>query len=661
MDETVTRRLVASRALRHDALVAALEEDGSVCERYDRLSEVPPAPAGPAVQILLLDEEFAFGGWPIEVLSAFVRESGVVILLLPEGGEEALSGIPPEIVWAEIEEPYRHRTLRRIIESAYLYLNSRRETARVITELDAYSRKLQELNRIGVALSTERNHDDLLDLILRKCREVTQADAGSLYLVDESPEKEKILRFKLSQNDSFNLSYKEFTMPISRSSIAGYVALSGISLNLSDVYNLPPGAAYSFNRDLDEKNGYRTKSMLVVPMKNRSNETIGIVQLINRKRQWDFILKDAAAMEGGVVPFDSWSEELVNSLASQAAVALENNILYRNIHDLFEGFVNASVTAIESRDPTTSGHSARVAALTVGLAEALDRSDDPLFRDLSFSRDQIKEIRYASLLHDFGKVGVREEVLVKAKKLYPWHLDLIKGRFEYVRMAAEAEFASGRLEALLSRGKEVYLEENPELTRAFEDRIAILERYLKVVLDANEPTVLEDGNFAVLLEIAQQTFPGWDGAMRQLLTPEEVGYLSIRRGSLDATERLEIESHVTHTFRFLSQIPWTSELKDVPRIAYAHHEKLNGSGYPNRRNAKEIPIQSRIMTISDIYDALTASDRPYKKAVPLDRALSILELEAKDGNIDRALLDVFIAARIFDVTREGTTSALPVA
>ena len=642
-------------------MLAALEEDGVVCERYDRLADLPPAPAGASLQILLLDAEFAFGGWPIEVLSAFVRESGVVILLLPEGGEEALGGFPPEIVWAEIEEPYRHRMLRRTIESAYLYLNSRQETARVINELDAYSRKLQELNRIGVALSTERNHDDLLDLILRKCREVTQADAGSLYLVEESAEKEKILRFKLSQNDSFNLSYKEFTMPISRSSIAGYVALSGISLNLSDVYHLPPGAAYSFNHDLDEKNGYRTKSMLVVPMKNRSNETIGIVQLINRKKQWDFILKDAAAAEGGVVPFDSWSEELVNSLASQAAVALENNILYRSIHDLFDGFVNASVTAIESRDPTTSGHSARVAALTVGLAEALDRSEDPPFRDLSFSRDQIKEIRYASLLHDFGKVGVREEVLVKAKKLYPWHLDLIKGRFEYVCKAAKAEFASRRLETLLSRGMEGYLEENPDMTRAFEDRLEALERYLKVVLDANEPTVLEDGNFAILLEIAQQTFLGEDGGVRQLLTPEEVGYLSIRRGSLDATERLEIESHVTHTFRFLSQIPWTSELKDVPKIAYAHHEKLNGSGYPNRRNSKEIPIQSRIMTISDIYDALTASDRPYKKAVPLDRALSILELEAKDGNIDRALLDVFIAARIFDLTRDGTTSALPVA
>lgn len=654
------KRLIASRHPRHDAVLAAFTAEGVHCERIDDLKTRPAGGEGVA-QILLLDTDLARHGVTIEDLSAFLRDNGVIVALHPQGDPDPLAEVPAELVWADLEEPCKLRTLKRTVESAYLYLNSRLETARVISELDAYSRKLQELNRIGVALSTERDHDALLDLILRKCREVTQADAGSLYLAEETPDREKILRFKLSQNDSFNLSYREFTMPVSRASIAGYVALSGISLNLSDVYHLPPGAAYRFDRAWDEKTGYRTKSMLIVPMKNRSNETIGIVQLINRKKRWETVLTDPATVEDQVVQFDSWSEELVSGLSSQAAVALENNILYNNIHELFEGFVKASVTAIESRDPTTSGHSARVAALTVGLAEVVDRLKHGRFRDVYFSRDQLKEIRYASLLHDFGKVGVREEVLIKAKKLYPSHLELIIGRFEYVRKALEADMTRKQLDLLLARGREEFLAARPELDRSLRDELEELDRYLKVVVEANEPTVLEDGNFATILAIAQRTYQDLHGNSRNLLTPTEVGYLSIRRGSLDAKERLEIESHVTHTYRFLSQIPWTSELKGVPEIAYAHHEKLNGSGYPNRRNSKEIPIQSKIMTISDIYDALTASDRPYKKAVPLDRALDILDDEVKSGNVDAELLVVFKEAKVFELTREGTPVDLGVA
>lgn len=654
MDDPAEKRFLASTGLEHDELVAALTTEGVHCERIGHLAEALESRARGIPRILLLDPGLVAGADNVvETLSSFLRDSGVLIALHPAGQEWVYDGIPGELIWAYETQPYNLRNLKRTIASAYLYLNSRLETARVISELDAYSRKLQELNRIGVALSTERDHDALLDLILRKCREVTQADAGSLYLVEDTPHKEKILRFKLSQNDSFNLSYKEFTMPISRGSIAGYVALSGISLNLSDVYHLPPGAAYRFDRNWDQKTGYRTKSMLVVPMKNRSNETIGIVQLINRKKNWEAILLDEKVVEDQVVPFDSWSEELVNSLASQAAVALENNILYKNIQNLFEGFVKASVTAIESRDPTTSGHSSRVAALTVGLAEVVDRLDTGRFKDVSFTREQIKEIRYASLLHDFGKVGVREEVLVKAKKLYPWHLDLVKSRFEYLRKAIEAESTAKQLDYILEHGREEFLAQHELFKAEYERQLEEIDRFLKVILEANEPTVLEDGNFATLLEIAQRTYQGAYGDTRNLLTPEEVGYLSIRRGSLDAKERLEIESHVTHTYRFLSQIPWTPELQGVPAIAYAHHEKLNGSGYPNRLQSKEIPIQSKMMTIADIYDALTASDRPYKKAVPLDKALKILEYEAKDGNIDADLLQIFVDAKIYEITRDG--------
>ncbi|MBI6545568.1 MAG: HD family phosphohydrolase, partial [Cyanobacteria bacterium NC_groundwater_1444_Ag_S-0.65um_54_12] len=202
---------------------------------------------------------------------------------------------------------------------------------------------------------------------------------------------------------------------------------------------------------------------------------------------------------------------------------------------------------------------------------------------------------------------------------------------------------------VLEKGREEFLSQIAYFKADYEKYFEEIEHFLRIITEANEPTVLEDGNFSTLLEIAQRTYCDADSRMRNLLTPEEVGYLSIRRGSLDAKERLEIESHVAHTYRFLSQIPWTTELQGVPTIAYAHHEKLNGSGYPNRLQSKEIPIQARMMTISDIYDALTASDRPYKKAVQPEKALEILDYESRDGNIDIDLLDVFKVAKIYEL------------
>ncbi|MBU6428333.1 MAG: GAF domain-containing protein [Cyanobacteria bacterium REEB65] len=648
MDEATPKRFITSRSPEHAPLIAALAGVQVGCLQIQELADLRSVLDPDALQVLFLDSHLLEHGVDSRSIAAFVG-SGVVVAAHPPFQDNHFDQLDSNWVWAHVRTPYQTPDVVRMIDSAFEYLASRRETTRAIAELNTYSHKLQELNRIGVALSTERDHDALLELILCKCREVTEADAGSLYLVQDTPSKEKILRFKLSQNDSFNLSYKEFTMPISSGSIAGYVALSGTSLNLRDVYDLPPDSAYRFDRNWDQMTGYRTKSMLVVPMKNRNNETIGIIQLINRKRHWEARVTDADAIEREIVPFDSWSEELINSLASQAAVALENNILYTSIHDLFEGFVKASVTAIESRDPTTSGHSSRVAELTVGLAQVVDRTAAGRFAPLSFSRAQIQEIRYASLLHDFGKVGVREEVLIKAKKCYPEHLERIKSRFAFVRKGIEADYANKKLEFVLARGKEEYLASLPKFQEDLHSELDELDRCLQFVIEANEPTVLEDGNFTALLEIAKRTYLDSSGLPGTLLVPEEVGFLSIRRGSLDSKERLEIESHVTHTYRFLSQIPWTNELRDVPAIAYAHHEKLDGTGYPNQLHAEDIPIQSRMMTVADIFDALTASDRPYKKAVPLEKALDILEFESKGGKIDSELLKLFIEAKVYDL------------
>jgi HD-GYP domain-containing protein (c-di-GMP phosphodiesterase class II) len=341
---------------------------------------------------------------------------------------------------------------------------------------------------------------------------------------------------------------------------------------------------------------------------------------------------------------------LLRSLASQAAVAIENNRLYESIETLFEGFVKASVTAIESRDPTTSGHSFRVADLTVGLAEAVDRDDSRAFRETRFSQSEMKEIRYASLLHDFGKVGVREEVLVKAKKLYPLQLDVVKERFAYVRKALEQENSERKLAYLLEKGREDFLARQAEFQNDLERRLCDLDEFLQFVLKCNEPTVTVEGNFERLTELAAERFLNADGSPYFLLEPKEVRLLSIARGNLDDNERRQIESHVIHTIDFLSQIPWTKEIKSIPAIAAAHHEKLSGTGYPYQLAAGQIPFQSKMMAIADIYDALSAGDRPYKKAVPADRALDIIAEETKQGFLDADLFNLFREAEIFKLT-----------
>ncbi len=430
------------------------------------------------------------------------------------------------------------------------------------------------------------------------------------------------------------------------SSLAGYVALTGEEIDLEDVYQIPPALPFRFNREFDEQSGYRSKSMLAVPMNNPQGGICGVVQLINCKRDISMRVTANNADET-VVPFAGRSRSMLRSLASQAAVALENNRLYESIELLFEGFVRASVSAIESRDPTTFGHSFRVADLTLGLAQAVERADSPRFRDIRFSRAEMKEIRYASLLHDFGKVGVREEVLVKAKKLYPRQLELIEQRLAYARKALEQEHSERKLAYLLDKGRADFLLQQTEFQHQLEAELLEIDELLQCLLRCNEPTLLRDGNFARLAALAARQFTDSSGRAGPLLTPQEVKLLSIDRGSLDEEERRQIQSHVNHTQKFLQKIPWTKEIKNIPAIASAHHEKLDGTGYPLRLAAPEIPLQSKMMTIADIYDALSATDRPYKKAVPWQRALDILRDEARQGLIDGQLLQLFCDAEIF--------------
>jgi HD-GYP domain-containing protein (c-di-GMP phosphodiesterase class II) len=550
--------------------------------------------------------------------------------------------------------------VRKTVDAAVANIELAQRERAARAELARAEREMEELNRIGIALSETREVGALLEMILTKAREITGADAGSLYLVDEKGRdalsdgpSDRHLRFKLTQNDSAQFPFAEFELPLREDSLAGYSALHGEVINLADVRRIPRDRPFRFNSHYDEETGYRTRSLLTLPMKNGRGEVLGVLQLINCKLHRDARLTTAENVSREVRPFSDRAVRLALSLASQAAVAYENGRLYQDIEQLFEGFVRASVKAIEQRDPTTSGHSLRVSHMTVGLAETVDRADTGTYAAVRFSHEQMKEIRYAALLHDFGKVGVREDVLVKAKKLYPLQLDLISHRFDYLYKELEARLECEKVQALLEMDRPEALARIASLDKEFRARASQMQSAFQAVLQANEPTLLPEGQFDRLFEIARQKYHDPRGVERPVLTPEEVRYLSIPKGSLSADERAQIESHVVHSFNFLLQIPWTQQIREIPRIVRAHHEKLNGTGYPYKLRGDEIPVQAKIMTICDIFDALSASDRPYKKAVDPDRALNILEMSVKDQELDPELFRLFLEGKVFHLANQA--------
>ncbi|MBE9127568.1 MULTISPECIES: HD family phosphohydrolase [unclassified Coleofasciculus] len=526
---------------------------------------------------------------------------------------------------------------------------------------------IEQLLAIGSALSRSNDFNELLQLILSKSREITCSDAGSVYLVDRSSTPPKLV-FKVAQNDSLpNAPFHEFSMPLTRKSLAGYVALTGETLNLSDAYNLPPDVPYQLDRSFDTNMPYRTCSVLVLPMQEPDGEVIGVLQLINRKVNADVAFTNENALSM-IQPYSEWEERIVRSLASQAAITIQRNQLQESIENLFEGFVRASVQIIEARDPTTSGHSERVAELTVRLGEEASLVTVGPLGSVYLSDRQIREIRYAALLHDFGKVGVPEAILGKRKKLFPEQLEIIRHRFALAQRTLEMECAQNKFQYLLEHPSHSHkngasgsscphcqkIEHlDNQLTRAIET----LERYQELVQKLNEPEIVLTREFQAFSEetmaqlntLSQYTYRDVDGTVKPLISQEEMVQLLVPKGNLTPQERLGIEAHVTHTYHFLKRIPWTKHLKDVPTIAYGHHEKLDGSGYPQGLKQAEISMQTQMLTIADIYDALTASDRPYKRRLPIETALKILRQEASKTKINSDLVELFEQRQIFRV------------
>ncbi|HMA28787.1 MAG TPA: HD domain-containing phosphohydrolase [Thermoanaerobaculia bacterium] len=496
--------------------------------------------------------------------------------------------------------------------------------------------RIAALNRIGIALSAERDLERLLETILTESRRFSDSEAGSLYLVEDAPEGRR-LRFKLAQNDAVSFAFSERTVSVDERSLAGWVAVHGEPLILEDAYALPEGAPYRHNDAFDVATGFRTRAMLVVPMKDHRGELVGVLQLMNRRGR--------AAGTHERYPDDL--VPLLLSLATQAAVCLKANNLTTSIRKLFEDFARAAIVAVEQRDPTTAGHSNRVSTLSVTLAAIVDRAADGPYAAVTFSREELREIGTAALLHDFGKISIPERVLVKAKKLSEEGLGKIRDRFDFSLASEEARDARALLEESAREGRAVTAADLEALDAAAAARSRELEELFQEVVEANEPTVLPKDARGRLEALLAWRLQGRRGRETTLLLPEEFRLLSITQGSLSEDERRAVQSHVSHTWRFLSTIPWTPDLARVPEIAYAHHEKLDGTGYPRGLDRESIPPAVRALTVCDVYDALTASDRPYKRAVRRDAALEILEEEARRERLDSWMVSAFIEGKVW--------------
>jgi len=486
--------------------------------------------------------------------------------------------------------------------------------------------QIEKLNQIGIGLSSETNLEDLLELIVFEAREFTGADGGSLYILDE----DETLYFNVSQDDTLSRrpdpppGFKPYPLTLSRESIAGYVAITGEIVNIEDVYSLPSTVPYRFNPDFDMSNDYVTRSMLVVPMKDREQEILGVLQLINPMDE-----------TGKIFPFPKSVEHLIMSLASQAAVAIRNATLIADIKALFEALIRYSATAIDARSPHTAGHSRRVAAYSKAIALAIDEQNTGPFAGVSFSREQLEELSYAAWLHDIGKIGVPEQILDKNNRLSDEAMESIVNRFELIKVFKLGLFGAGTDDR--SSGGET------------EKAAQQIQEELSLIQNANRSNFLSDEDFAALQSIASKTYNNLAGDTIPYLSDKEVEYLSVRKGNLTAEEYRRIQTHVELTYNIVENIPFTKSLRNVPFFSASHHELLDGSGYPKGLKGEEIPLQSRILAVVDIFDALTAADRPYRRAMAPEKAGEILKAEAKAGRLDDDVVNLFVDKKLYEI------------
>jgi len=598
--------------------------------------------------------------------------SRIFYQLVIVGDEEDIGAVSERLYHINdyITKDISDRKLNFIIKKSFSiiekYFQTEQKKSWYYNKLIDAQRDQSDLIDIGRALSAEKDMDKLLRLILYLSKKITGADGGSIYLVEEDPSGKRRLRFKYSHTFSQEIPLEEFVMDMNTKSISGYVAVTGEVLNIPDAYKIDPLAPYSFNPYFDRQHNYISRSMLVVPMKNHLDEIIGVIQLINSKEDhtgvrkyeneaYEIKLERQSDFDKYVVPFDDRYNSLMEAIAGQAAIAIENNRLINQIQKQFEEFVKASVTAIESRDPATSGHSFRVAAICKEMANAINNVQSGYLSSFKFTDTDIKELEFAALLHDFGKVYIDLNIFKKAKKLYPKDLENLKLRMDYLYRYIELLYYSKEME-VIREGINYNKAVDNIVTLIHEEKIEKLKRIIEIketIIKLNEPTVTEfepdEVLRGILNEIETIECTDISGRRFEVITDLDKKNLSIKRGSLNEEERQEIESHVIETYKFVSKIPWPPEYKKIPEIALRHHEKLDGTGYPDGLAGREsVSLQSRMMAIADIFDALTAQDRPYKRAVPIEKVVDILREEARSNKLDADLVELFITEKIYE-------------
>jgi len=511
---------------------------------------------------------------------------------------------------------------------------------------DDLFRRLEELNHIGIALSQERDINRLLERILIAAKDITHADGGTLYRMTE----EKSLKFEIIRNDTLGIAMGGTTgveipfYPIYlfdkdgravNSMVAAYAVHHDQSVNIADAYT-EEGFDFTGTKNFDKKTGYRSRSFLTMPMKNHEGQIIGVLQLINAKDP----------RSGEVVAFSDTDQHLAESLASQAAIALTNRLLINHLENLFESFISLMNAAIDDKSPYTGGHCQRVPMLTMMLAEAVDNCKVGPLRDFVMTERDRYELKIAGLLHDCGKVTTPVHVVDKATKLQTIfdRVALIDTRFEVVKRDAEIALLKARLEKLGPRHTDVV--GDAQLVAGIRE-IESDRDFLRRVNIGSE--AMRDEDVARVEAIARRyRWRNGDGERSDFLSEEEIRNLTIRSGTLTSEERQIINHHIEVTIQMLESLPWPRHLKNVPEYAGGHHERMDGKGYPRGLKREQMSVQARCMGIADIFEALTAKDRPYKKGKTLTESLTILGKFKLNGHIDPDLFDVFMWEKVYE-------------
>ena len=511
---------------------------------------------------------------------------------------------------------------------------------RVVPDVRTFAERqvdhIQDLIRIGLALSGEKNLDRLLEMIVNNARGFTNADGGTLYIKDEDDD---VLNFSIVQNDTLNLSMggtgeKIVWPPVplkdkqgneNHSNVSAHCALVCDTINISDVYDAK-GFDFQGTKKFDSTTGYRSKSMLVIPLLDHEDEVIGVLQLLNAKDR----------ESGEIVSFPEYEIEMITSLASQAAIAITKMRLIKGLENLLNSFVVSIADAIDEKSPYTAGHILNVAELTERITEAIHKTDKGRFADIHFSPDEVEEYRMAAWMHDIGKITTPEYIVDKSTKL-----ETIFDRIESIGFRMEILKRDALIQRLRKNPGQAgdVIEDDRKDQQEIDEHMAFLES----VNMGGE--FLSDESVKRIRELSKLSFD-MCGKTVPLLSEDEVKNLTIRKGTLTDEERKIITNHVTITSKMLSRLPFPKKLHNVPLFAGMHHEKLDGSGYPNGLSGDKIHLAGRILAVADIFEALIAVDRPYRPGKTLSESMRILGFMAKDGHLDSDICDLVVESGI---------------